>query len=173
MKRPLRYWIKRRLFIRNLQRICDAKGFRIAFHRDPMELRDGNDDARDFSVYTDDTVFSVKLIPANQRNAVLQCHYKGVYCIADGTTLPQSTYLHNKRMQFIRPTPVHRMPKAKGTVPDGEGKKIRNIFLVHPTCYKYVCIHPVRTVQTITSGDTFLGWELWCGRDFRKLLKSL
>jgi len=98
MKRPLRYWIKRRLFIRNLQRICDAKGFRIAFHRDPMELRDGNDDERDFSVHTGDTVFS-----EYYTDYLLRMHGDTFYTVLTGGMLKRVDSLTGKEEVLLTP----------------------------------------------------------------------
>lgn len=164
------YKIKRKIFIGQLQRICKKNGYRLSFHRSLLEYRDGDDNERDFSIFTDDSVFSVKMIPVRNRVSILRLVYNGTYSIAEGTYLPQTYYMDHKKVAY-QPKIFRKMPQADLPVPESDGKTIRNIFLVHPTCYEYECVFP-RGSSIAASGDTFLGWELWCGRDFRKMLKS-
>ncbi len=165
------YGIKRVIFLRKLHSICKKKGYRLSIHRNLSEYRDGDDEDRDFSIYTDDSILSVKIIPVRRRISVLRLAYNGTYSIMEGTYLPQAYHLNHKRIAF-QPKISRTLPKAEIAVPESDGKTIRHILLVHPTCYEYQCVSPGGS-SIATSGDTFLGWELWCGRDFRKMLKTL
>lgn len=169
--KSLRYRIKRRIFLNQIQQICTKKGYRVVFHRDLTKLFDGDDGERDFSIHTENTVLSVKMIPVRKRVSILRLGYNGTYSIAEGTYLPQAVHLHHKKIAF-QPKIFRKLPQAEISIPESNGKPLRHVFLVHPTCYEYQCVTP-NGANTATSGDTFLGWELWCGRDFRNMLKSL
>ena len=167
----IRYWIKRRILLGWLKRICKKKNYALVLHRSLTEYRDGDDDGRDFEIRTENTVFSVKIIPVRSRISVFRLSHNGTYSIGEGTYLPQAYYFNHREIAY-RPKIFRKLPRAEVPVPESGGKQVRHVFLVHPTCYEYECVSPGGR-RIASPGDTFLGWELWCGRDFRKMLKKL
>ena len=163
----LRRLIKRRKFVKRLERICDKSGYRIYRYRNALTTLYRPDGQSDFAVETRDTVYECMFFPAPRRLSILRFDRPGEVCVVTGIVRNRFKEVLGLNEPRVRVKPFGFESNTKSTT-----KKVQKVVLLNPVPYElyYFDKKDGKTVQG-GSGTEFYDYVAYSGSGFINTLK--
>ena len=158
----LRRLLKRRRFIKKLNKACDKNGYRLYRYRNALTSLYRPDGESDFAVETRDAVYECMFYPAPRRLSVLRFDAPGEVKIVTGIVRNRFKEVLGLNEPRVRVKPFGFESKTKSTT-----KKIVKVVLLNPVPYElyYYDKKDGKTVQG-GSGTEVYGYVAYSGNGF-------
>lgn len=158
----LRRLLKRRSFIRKLNKSCDKNGYRLYRYRNALASLYRPDGESDFAVETRDAVYECMFYPAPRRLSVLRFDAPGEVKIVTGIVRNRFKEVLGMNEPRVRIKPFGFEAKTKSTT-----KKVVKVVLLNPVPYEmyYFDKKDGKTVQG-GSGTEVYGYTAYSGNGF-------
>ena len=158
----LRRLIKRRRFVKKLNKACDKNGYRLYRYRNALASLYRPDGESDFAVETHDTVYECMFYPAPRRLSVLRFDAPGEVKIVTGIVRNRFKEVLGMNEPRVRTKPFGFESNTKSTT-----KKIVKVVLLNPVPYElyYFDKKDGKTVQG-GSGTEVYGYVAYSGNGF-------
>ena len=158
----LRRLLKRKRFIKKLNKACNKNGYRLYRYRNALASLYRPDGESDFAVETRDTVYECMFYPAPRRLSVLRFDTPGEVKIVTGIVRNRFKEALGMNEPRVRVKPFGFEPNTKSTT-----KKVVKVALLNPVPYElyYFDKKDGKTVQG-GSGTEFYGYTAYSGNGF-------
>ena len=154
--------VKRRRFMKKLDRVCAKNGLKIYRYRNTMTSLYRPDGESDFAVETRDTVYECMLFPAPRRLSILRFDKPGEVCVVTGIVRNRFKEAMGLNEPRVRVKPFGFESKTQSTT-----KAVKKVVLLNPVPYElyYFDKKDGKTVQG-GSGTEFFGYVAYSGSGF-------
>ena len=164
---PLRRLVKRRRFVKRLDKACKQNGFKLYRYRSALTSLYKSGGVPDFAVETGDSVYECMFYPAPRRLSVLRFDKPGEVCVVTGIVRNRFKEVLGMNDPRARVKPFGFDSNTKITT-----KKLQKVVLLNPVPYElyYFDKKDGKTVQG-GSGTQFFDYIAYSGSGFINTIK--